>query len=183
MNKLYKVYEHWTPDNMVYVGVTCQDLKLRWYESQYRTTALKEHIDKWGWNNIKHKVIYTTPDRAEAYKVEDEMYWYYKEKGIVINKQRSGLVQAKDGKAYKQQWYQKYKDDPEFKKKRAAYMRKYKKDNPEYREKQKELTRKYNQNHKEQHNAYKRKYYKDHPEYREKQKDYLRQYRAKKKAS
>ena len=124
-NDLWKVYIHTTPSGDVYVGVTT-NIKNRWYESQYQTTALKEHIDKWGWEAIDHQVIYTTPDRDEAYQVEEEMRQYYEEKGCCINKNRSGLVSAKDNDAYMRKW----KED--HKKEQATYLRQWRKSNPEY---------------------------------------------------
>lgn len=134
MNKLYKVYTHWTPDNKVYVGVTSRDkLYKRWHPSQYKRTALEPYINEFGWENITHQVIYTTPDRAEAYQVEEEMRQYYTENGCCINKQRSGLV-AKNEKAYNQQWYQDHKGEM------AAYYQQY------------------YQNHKEEHKDYMRKW-------------------------
>ena len=99
-NRTWKVYIHTTPDGWVYVGVTGQDLTLRWIPSHYKGTALEPYIQTFGWDNIKHEVIYTTTDRDEAYKVEEEMRQYYEESGCCINKYRSGLVKAKDNTTY-----------------------------------------------------------------------------------
>lgn len=120
MNKLYKVYIHTVPNGDVYVGVTCQKyLNKRWNQSAYKGTSLYPYIEKLGWDNIIHQVIYTTPDRKEAYKVEEEMRKYYEEKGCCINKNKSGLREAEDDKAYQQQWYQEHKEE------KADYQRQY----------------------------------------------------------
>jgi len=158
---MYKVYTHWTPNNMVYVGVTSQDLKLRWRPSQYKGMSLYPYIEKFGWENIKHEVIYTCEDKEEAYQVEEDMRQYYEDNGCCINKQRSGLIKAKD---------------------ENEYMRQYRQDNPEAREKHKELCRKWRQDHKEEQAEYHRQYYKDHPVFKEKEKERKRQWYLKKKA-
>ena len=52
----YSVYMHTTPSGKRYIGITCQDPKIRWgngynYKKQpYFSNAINE----FGWNNIKH---------------------------------------------------------------------------------------------------------------------------------
>ena len=157
--KTYKVYIHTTPDGMVYVGVTGQDIKERWRPILYKGMSLYPYIEQYGWEAIKHEVIYTCEDKDEAYQVEEEMRKYYEEKGCCINKNRSGLIK-KDEKAYRQQYIPDYNRQwqQDHRKERAAYMRQKYQNNPEYREKKNERSRQYYQDHKEERNAYDRKY-------------------------
>lgn len=140
-NKTWKVYIHTTPNGDVYVGITGMDIEKRWLQSGYKGTALEPYINEYGWENITHQVIYTTPDREEAYQVEEEMRQYYEESGCCINKYRSGLVKAKDKKSYQQQWYEDNKDEH---KERCCKRKKEKRQNdPVFREKEKEYSRQY----------------------------------------
>lgn len=116
-DKIYRVYRHITPDGMIYVGVTSQDLKQRWQPSRYRRTSLQPQIEKYGWDNIKHEVIYTCEDKNEAYGVENEMVIYWGEKGVVINKNRSGLICASDIKGYNKDWENEHREDRKLQKK------------------------------------------------------------------
>lgn len=181
MNKTYKVYLHICPNNMVYVGVTSQDLKLRWRPSQYKKTALRHYIELYGWENIKHKVVFEFDNKEEALKKEDELIQNYRELEICINEQRSGWI-SKDVNAYTRQLK---KDNPEYRERCNAYARQLKKNNPEYKEKQNELTRKWIKEHKDD-PEFKRKRNEKSSEYqrnhREERNAYKRQWRAKKKA-
>lgn len=102
--KTYKVYRHVCPDGMIYVGVTSTKLNERWRPSHYKDISLYSYIEKFGWDNIKHEVIYTCDDREEALEIEDEMIQYWREKGCCINKQRSGLIVVSDVKGYMKAW-------------------------------------------------------------------------------
>ena len=172
-NKTWKVYTHTAPNGDVYVGVTCRDVKLRWQPSLYKGMSLYPYIEQYGWENIKHEVIYTCEDKKEALNKEDELIQYYSELGICINQQRSGLV-AKDINAYMHQYYQ---NNPAYREKRTECSRQWREENPDY-------MRQWYIEHKEEENERKRQYRQDHkddPHFREKEKERHRQYRAKKK--
>lgn len=56
----YILYMHITPNNKVYIGITCQGVKNRWgkdgkgyYGHRYFWNA----IQKYGWDNIKHVIL------------------------------------------------------------------------------------------------------------------------------
>ena len=76
----YSVYIHTTPNNKRYIGITCQDTKKRWgngnnYSKQpYFSNAIK----KFGWNNIKHEVLFTGLTKEEAEQKERELIAFYK---------------------------------------------------------------------------------------------------------
>ena len=75
----YSVYMHTTPSGKRYIGITCQDPKIRWgngsnYKKQpYFSNAIK----KFGWNNIKHEVLYTALTKEEAEQKERELIAFY----------------------------------------------------------------------------------------------------------
>lgn len=115
--KTYVVYCHTCPDGKYY-GVTC-NIKSRWYPSQYKETSLKPYIDKYGWDAIKHEVLYSGLTRDEALKIEDELICKARESGTCINQFRSGHYQQTDIFKYENNSYQK------------AWHKEHRKTNPE----------------------------------------------------
>lgn len=75
MTKTYKVYMHTTPNGKKYIGYTGQSLKSRWGNG----TNYKQHkqfynaILKYGWDNIKHEILFETDNKEEA--LQKEMYY------------------------------------------------------------------------------------------------------------
>lgn len=76
----YKVYMHLFPNNKVYIGITKQKLTRRWdngkgyKNNQYMTNA----IMKYGWDNIKHLILYDNLTKEEAEQKEIELIKIYK---------------------------------------------------------------------------------------------------------
>ena len=77
-NVVYSVYKHTTPDELVYIGATVQKPKARWgvNGSNYKTnTRFYQAIQKYGWDNIKHEVVFETDNREDVndgfWKVKD----------------------------------------------------------------------------------------------------------------
>lgn len=76
----YKVYKHTAPNNKVYIGITKLDINQRWKNgkgykcNQYFTRA----ILKYGWENIKHVVLYDGLTKEQAEKKEIELIAFYK---------------------------------------------------------------------------------------------------------
>ena len=69
----YSVYIHVTPSNKVYVGITSQsNINRRWQNGEgYRTQPkFYRAIQKYGWNNIEHKILYCGLTKAEAEEKE-----------------------------------------------------------------------------------------------------------------
>lgn len=75
----YIVYRHVSPDNKMYVGITCQKINRRWengngYRSNpYFTRAIK----KYGWDNFKHEILLKnlTKEQAECAERLFIGYW------------------------------------------------------------------------------------------------------------
>ena len=108
MENNYSVYQHVTPDGMYYFGAT-QNVERRWSNNgaEYKRTALQPYIEKFGWDNIKHIVLFKDQTRENALWIEDFLIETAREDGVCINKQRSGLVSKEEG--YKQEYYQQNK--------------------------------------------------------------------------
>lgn len=65
---MYTVYRHVCPNNKIYVGITKLSVKARWgkngalYKRQYFYRA----IQKYGWDNIKHEIMFENLTKEEA---------------------------------------------------------------------------------------------------------------------
>ena len=107
MENNYSVYQHVTPDGLYYFGAT-QNVERRWSRNgaEYKGTGLYPYIEKYGWDNIKHIVLFRDQTRENALWIEDFLIETAREDGVCINKNRSGLVSKEEG--YNQDRNQKY---------------------------------------------------------------------------
>lgn len=133
--KTYVVYCHTTPDGMQYIGTTC-NVKQRWFPSTYKNSTLfYDAIERFGWKNIKHEVLFSGLTSDEALKLEDQLIVKARENGTCLNMQRSGHYQQSDAfiedeKARKKAWVE---NNPEkhrasnkvFRDTHPDYMREY----------------------------------------------------------
>lgn len=88
----YSVYMHVTPEEKLYIGMT-EDIKRRYgYNGNgYRTQAdFYQAINKYGWNNIDHKVLASDLSKAEAEKAEHEAI-------VTLNAHKNGYNQNDGG--------------------------------------------------------------------------------------
>lgn len=78
--KKYYVYMHKCPNNKVYIGITSQLPKRRWNNgngytnNEYFTNA----INKYGWDNIEHIILFKNLTKTEAEQKEIEIIEQYK---------------------------------------------------------------------------------------------------------
>ena len=76
----YIVYKHTTPSNKVYIGITCKSANTRWRNGAGYIT--NEHfynaIKKYGWDNIKHEILYKNLTKKDACEKEIELIKKYK---------------------------------------------------------------------------------------------------------
>lgn len=158
----YFVYQHVTPDGMYYFGVT-NNIKERFCTSAYKTTALKPYIEKYGWNNIQHVVLFRNETYESSRFIEDFLIQTATLDGVCINKNRSGLIWKNNEKEYYKQYH---KENEEH----------YKEYNEEHKEEIKERHKKYYEEQKEKLNEYSRQYKKEH---KEEIKEYRKQYHKK----
>ena len=158
MENNYTVYQHVTPDGMYYFGTT-QNVERRWEGNGrlYKTTALQPYIEKYGWDNIQHIVLFENQTKENALSIEDSLIISGWEKGNCINKQRSGLVSKEEG--YSREYYEQNKEQ----------IREYKQ---EYYETNKEQIREKQQQYYEQNKDKFKEYYEQN---KDKRKDYFEQ--------
>ena len=79
MDEDYKVYIHIFPNNKKYVGITKQNVDKRWSNGKhYKNQMVGKAITKYGWNNIKHKIIADKLSKEEACNLEQKLIKKYK---------------------------------------------------------------------------------------------------------
>lgn len=161
MEKKYVVYQHVTPDGLYYFGTT-SNIKRRWEGNGkgYKGTSLQPYIEKYGWDNIKHIVLFRDKTKEDALWIEGFLIETAREDGVCINKNRSGDVSKEED--YQREYYEKN------------------------REKLNEYQRDYYEKNREKLNEYQREYYekyreKNREKFNEYQREYQRQYRRRKK--
>lgn len=71
----YSVYRHTVPNGKVYIGITCQNPEKRWKNGKgyHKRILFRNAIDKYGWDNIIHEVLYTNLTKEEAEQKEIEL--------------------------------------------------------------------------------------------------------------
>lgn len=79
-SELHLVYMHTTPDGRKYIGITKNLPATRWnegagYESQKK---FYKAIQKFGWDNIEHKIIAAGLSEIEAKTLESELILKHK---------------------------------------------------------------------------------------------------------
>ena len=158
MENNYTVYQHITPDKMYYFGAT-QNVERRWRNNgaEYKRTALQPYIEKFGWDNIQHIVLFKDQTKENALWIEDFLITTAQEDGVCINKQRSGLVSKEEG--YSREYYETNKEQ----------IREQKQ---QYYEQNKDKFKEYYETNKEQIREQKQQYYEQN---KDKRKDYLEQ--------
>jgi group I intron endonuclease len=78
--KNYCVYCHTSPSGKKYIGITCQKPSQRWHrgEGYVQHRYFYNAIKKYGWNNIKHEILYENLSREEACSKEVELIKKYR---------------------------------------------------------------------------------------------------------
>lgn len=79
-DKKYCVYKHTCPNGKIYIGITMQGVKRRWGNGHNysRQKLFNNAIKKYGWNNIRHEVLFTGLEKNEAKELEKELISKYK---------------------------------------------------------------------------------------------------------
>lgn len=73
------VYKHTTPSGKVYIGITSQKIELRWRNGKgYKTQVFNHAIEKYGWDNIIHEVLFENLSHKDACAKEIELIEKYK---------------------------------------------------------------------------------------------------------
>lgn len=80
MDRNYCVYKHTSPSGKVYIGQTGRNPEARWGNNGYcyhSSPYFKSAIDRYGWSNFEHEVLYTGLTKDEACKLEVELIAKY----------------------------------------------------------------------------------------------------------
>lgn len=70
---MYTVYRHVCPNGKMYIGMTSKDPKKRWESKYGKNKRFNDDIQKYGWNNIKHEVLFSGLTQEEAEEKEIEL--------------------------------------------------------------------------------------------------------------
>lgn len=83
----WTIYRHVSPSGKVYVGITSRSPKERWGHNgcSYRGQIFVNAINKYGWDNIKHEILFTNLTEQRAKNLEIELIRHYKGLGISYN--------------------------------------------------------------------------------------------------
>lgn len=75
----YKVYKHTTPSGKIYIGITSQEISKRWQNGfGYANNGyFMRAIKKYGWDNIRHEILFDGLSKSEAEKKEIELIILY----------------------------------------------------------------------------------------------------------
>lgn len=85
---IYTIYMHITPSGKVYIGQTSKaDPNERWKNGRgYKDNRLFYlEIEKYGWDNIEHKLLYTNLSKKQAFVLELLYIRFFKLKHISLN--------------------------------------------------------------------------------------------------
>lgn len=78
-NELFIVYKHTSPSNKVYIGITKQKTYKRWRGGcgYLHNMFFKAAINKYGWSNFKHEILYENLSQEEAMQLEIQLIAEY----------------------------------------------------------------------------------------------------------
>lgn len=78
--KKYVVYIHIFPNRKVYIGITSQKVERRWNNGHgYKGNKyMMNAIMKYGWNNIRHEILFTNLTKYQAEQIEKDLIKKYK---------------------------------------------------------------------------------------------------------
>lgn len=78
----YTVYKITAPNNKCYIGITSRKPEIRWSNGKGYSDVKSNHfyraIQKYGWENFKHEILFENLNKEEACKKEIELIAEYK---------------------------------------------------------------------------------------------------------
>lgn len=88
----YAVYKHTTPNGKTYIGITNRHPEIRWGKDgngYKRNIHFYQAIKKYGWDSIKHEILFSNLSKEEACQIEMDLIKKYdstnREKGYNIS--------------------------------------------------------------------------------------------------
>ena len=140
--KNFIVYRHLFPNKKVYIGITQQQPEKRWKLGQgyVGQDYIYKAIQKYGWDNIKHEILFTGLNQEEAEQKERELIVQHKstDRNYGYNIALGGNHQGKTSQETKEkisQSNQGKKRTPEQNQLNRELRLKYYKEHPEAKEK------------------------------------------------
>lgn len=118
----YSVYKHTLPkeisgkdNDMLYIGITGSEPKKRWRKngSGYKNNQyFWRSIEKYGWKNFTHEILYTNLTKDEAEQKEIELIAYYKSdnREFGYNIEHGGNSHGKHSEESKQKMRENHRD-------------------------------------------------------------------------
>lgn len=95
----YKVYMHKCKNNKVYIGITIKDPKIRWKNGKgyMNNDHFYKAIQKYGWDNIEHIVLFENLTKEEAEQKEIELIAKYNStnREFGYNRENGGMHRGK----------------------------------------------------------------------------------------
>lgn len=75
----YTVYKHTAPNGKVYIGITSIAVNRRWSNGKnyLGCVCFNRAIQKYGWDNIQHEILFTDLTKEEAEQKETELITFY----------------------------------------------------------------------------------------------------------
>ena len=93
MSSNISIYRHIFPNGKVYIGQTCRKPEKRWNNGKgYTSPFMFNAINKYGWDNIQHEILFTGLDQLNADIIEEDLIYYYKQIGKSYNLANGGSV-------------------------------------------------------------------------------------------
>jgi group I intron endonuclease len=74
---MYTVYKHTVPNNKVYIGITSKKPEERWRNRYRNNRYFSNAINKYGWENIKHEILYENLSKEDAEQMEIQLIALY----------------------------------------------------------------------------------------------------------
>lgn len=83
----YVVYRHTSPSGKVYIGITSRKPEYRWRNGNGYKSSPKFYnaIQKYGWDNFKHEILYSGLNEISAKMIEEDLIYYYKKQNKSYN--------------------------------------------------------------------------------------------------
>jgi group I intron endonuclease len=87
MTKAWTIYRHKSPSGKIYIGITSRPAEKRWNGGKGYTACIffYKAILKYGWDNIKHEILFTNLEESRAKSLEVDLIRHYKNLGISYN--------------------------------------------------------------------------------------------------
>lgn len=77
---MHKVYKHIFPNGKIYIGITLQKPENRWINGKgyHHNSYMINAIKKYGWENIKHEILFDNLTKEQAIEKEIELIAFYR---------------------------------------------------------------------------------------------------------